>query len=309
MYRQIFAAHPATAITLLIPTTLFGIYDFMNSPADSISSLTGAQLWAQNVANGGSMYLEGGPPCISPTLPVTTPCSGSTTGDNSLIYPSQAQYVLANLAGMPTYLMAGSPASNGPGALVTRTSKDPLYLASVFYGNDSRTAWDSLGTSMLFTSLFGGGVQIGYSGGTGYANETAFTSTGGGPNCHVNGYMSASGGVPNGIHTSWGSNYILSTWAPYGHGCTSAPTIVLTAPTGTGVSLTAYPSTICGTDTITQPSGVWTDSFSSATCSKQYFVVPSWQANQINPGGGAPVYQWLLNSLVNPVPVGQPRAQ
>ncbi len=309
MYRTILASHPGTAVTLLIPTTLMIINDFLKSPADSISPLTGAQLWAQNVANGASMYLEGGPDCVSSTLPVTTPCVGSVTGDNSLIYPSQAQYVLANLGGMPVYLLGGSPASNGPGALVTRTSKDPLYLASVYYGNDGRTAWDSLGTSMLLTGLFGGGVQIGYSGGTGYANETAFTSTGGGPNCHVDGYMSATGGVPNGIHTPWGSNYALSEWLPYGHGCTSAPTIVLTSPTGTGVSLTAYPSTICGTDTITQPNGVWTDSFSSATCSKQYFVAPSWQVNPIGGGSGAPIYQWFLNSLVNPVPSGQPRAQ
>ncbi len=309
MYRQIFAAHPTTAITLQIPTALFGIYDFMTSAADSISPLTGAQLWNQNVTNGGSMYLEGGPDCESSTLPVTTPCSSSVSGDNSLEYPPQAQYVLSHLAGLPVYLLGGSPAPSGPGPLVTRTSKDPLYLASVTNGTDSRTAWDSLGTMMMFTGVFQGGVQIRYSGGTGYANATAFTSTGGGVNCHVDGYMMASGGVPNGIKTSWGSNYALGTWLSYGHGCTSAPTIVLTAPAGTGVTLTAYPSNVCGTDTITQTNGVWADSFNSATCSNQYVAIPSWQAAMPSSGGSSPVYQWLLNSLQNPVPMSQPKVQ
>jgi len=45
---------------------------------------------------------------------------------------------------------------------------------------------------------------VSYSGGTGYANLTPFTSTGGGANCVVNGIMTASGGVPNGIETFYG---------------------------------------------------------------------------------------------------------
>lgn len=314
LFRTIFAANPTTAIQLNNPTQVYGIYDFMNSAADSISPKTGAQLWLQNVTNGGSMYLEGGPTCggagpLLPTLPATTPCTTSVTGDNLLTQPTQSQYVLNNLQGMPLYLMGGSPAPNGPGVLVTRPSKDPLYLASAYLGTDGRTAWDSLGTMMMLSSLFQGGVQIGYSGGTGYANATAFTSTGGGPNCSVTGYMTASGGVPNGIKTSWGGYSTRSSWSTYGHGCTSAPTIVLTAPTGTGVTLTAYPSTVCGTDVITQPGGVWTDSFTSSTCSNQYSVIPTWEAAAASSGGGAPIYQWLLNSLENPFPSGQPRAQ
>ncbi len=314
MYRKIFAAHPTTPITLLIPTLLYGMYDFMTSAADSVSPLTGAQLWAQNVTNGGSMYLEGGPTCggagpTLPTLPATTPCVTSVTGDNTMYYPTQGQYVIAHLGGMPTYLMEGSPAPNGPGVLVTRTSNDPLYLASVTYGNDSRTAWDSLGTMMILTPVFQGGVQIGYSGGTGYANETAITSTGGGANCHVAGYMSASGGIPNGIHTTWGGYSSASVFSTYGYGCTSAPTLNLVSPTGTGVTLTAYPSTVCGTDTVTQPSGVWTDTFTSSTCSNQYSIIYSGITSSASSGGPSPVYQWMLNSLENPVPVGQVRAQ
>lgn len=311
MYRKIFAANPTTAITLLTPTTLYGTYDFMNSAADSISALTGAQLWLQNKNNGGSMYIQGGPFCgQTASLPVTSPCSGSVTGDNSLVYPTQGQYVLNNLQGLPLYMMANSPDSNGPGVLYTRTSKDPLYLASVTLGNDSRTGWDSLGTVALLTPLFSGSVQIAYSGGTGYANATQITSTGGGANCHVDGWLTASSGVPNGLRTSFGSNQGAVAWGNvYGHGCTSVPTLNLVSPTGTGVTLTAYLSAVCGTDTITYPGSVWTDSFSSATCSNQYTVTFPWQAAVTSSGGGSPIYRWLMNSLENPVPVGQPRVQ
>lgn len=62
--------------------------------------------------------------------------------------------------------------------------------------------------------------------GTGYANSTPFTSTGGGSSCVVAGTMTSSGGVPASI--SYSSN----------SGCSSIPTLVLTAPTGTGVTLT-----------------------------------------------------------------------
>lgn len=82
-----------------------------------------------------------------------------------------------------------------------------------------------------------GSFQIGFGyasltvvGGTGYANSTAFTSTGGGANCVVSGAMSATSGVPSNF--GFTENY----------GCTSNPTIVLTTPTGTGVTITAVPS-------------------------------------------------------------------
>ncbi len=311
VYRKIFAAYPTTAITLLTPTTLVGTYDFMNSAADGISPLTGAQLWLQNVTNGGSMYLEGGPFCgQTASLPVTSPCSGSVTGDNTLFYPTQGQYVLNNLQGMPLYLMAGSPDSNGPGALYTRTSNDPLYLASVTYGNDSRTGWDSLGTMAILTPLFSGSLQIAYSGGTGYANYTKLTVTGGGPKCAINAWLKSTSGVPSGITNNFTTTALPVQWYNvYGHGCTSAPTLGLVSPTGTGVTLTAYLSAVCGTDAVTQPSGVWTDSFSSTTCSNQYTMAFPWEANVISSGGGSPIYRWLMNSLENPVPIGQPRAQ
>ena len=143
---------------------------------------------------------------------------------------------------------------------------------------------------------------MGYSGGTGYADRTPFTSTGGGANCAVNGIMTASGGVPNGIETSWGAPQPLespdSVVVGMGSGCTSAPTLVLTGPTGTGVTLTAYPTTVCGTGTV---SGT-TYSFTSATCSNQYFVPFTQWANV-----GMPlIYNWFLNALSDPPTNGRP---
>ncbi len=59
-------------------------------------------------------------------------------------------------------------------------------------------------------------------GGHGYADTTAFTSTGGGPKCSLTGTMTAINGTPSTLQFSSNS------------GCTSQPTIVLTAPTGEG---------------------------------------------------------------------------
>jgi hypothetical protein len=72
------------------------------------------------------------------------------------------------------------------------------------------------------------------SAGTGFTATTAFTSTGGGTNCTVTGTATESGGALNAIN------------AQSSYGCTSAPTIVLTSPTGTGavITATAYPWTM-----------------------------------------------------------------
>jgi hypothetical protein len=82
---------------------------------------------------------------------------------------------------------------------------------------------------------------------------------------------------------------------------------VLTSPTGTGVTLTAYPTTVCGTGTVTVSGspgsymGIY--NFSSATCSNQY-VVPFTQWANV----GAPlIYNWFLNSLSDPPTNGRPR--
>ena len=269
--RTVMAKNPTTPVIIYngpAPANNW-LYDFMQSPADSISPLTGQQLWDQDVANGGAMWWQGAPTCTSSSYPSPTPCSGSwTTFD-----VTAAQYVFSHLDGMPTYQVGGTPQGYGGGHAYTRTAKDPMYLACAAAGGScSRAGWGQYALASLFTSYFTNGVTVGYSGGTGYANLTPFTSTGGGANCVVNGIMTASGGVPNGIETSWGAPQPLHSIdgmvIGMGSGCTSAPTLLLTSPTGAGVTLTAYPTTVCGTGTVSGS----TYSFTSATCSNQYVV-------------------------------------
>lgn len=71
-----------------------------------------------------------------------------------------------------------------------------------------------------------GAVGITASGGTGYADSTPLTVTGGGPKCHVTGNLISSSGVPQSVSLT--SSY----------GCTSTPSVSLTGATGTGVTLT-----------------------------------------------------------------------
>jgi hypothetical protein len=295
MYRSIFAEYPTTPIKIVMGGPLQGLYDFMSSPADDISPLTGLQLMAQNAANGGAIYMQGGW-CPPSPFPATTPCSGD------LGYPvasAPGQYVVAHNGATPIYWTAGIPQSAGPGILSTRTSKDPMYLLMQSLGSDVRQCYDCLSVEAAVTSYFDDGVQIGYRGGAGYANSTPFTLSGGGPNCQGSGFMTASGGVPNGIEFQWGTSAV-GTYTGLGWGCTSAPTVNLVGATGIGVTLTAYPNLVCGTDTVTQNGGTWRDSFTSATCSNHYVSMYSIYADQ-TPVSGVPM-SWFINSLVDPTP-------
>jgi hypothetical protein len=280
---------------------------FLQSPADSISSLTGQQLWDRDVANGGAMWWQGPPSCTATSYPnpPMVPCASSW--GNAALDAVATQYVWNHLDGMPTYQAESTPQGYGSGLPFTRTAKDPMYLACdvdvILLGNCGRAGWGQYSLASLFSSYFTGGVAVSYSGGTGYANLTPFTSTGGGANCVVNGIMTASGGVPNGIETFYGVPLPLISVdglnVGIGSGCTSAPTLVLTSPTGTGVTLTAYPTTVCGTGSVSGS----TFSFSSATCSNQYAVPFTQWANV-----GAPyIYNWFLDSLADPPTNGRPR--
>jgi Concanavalin A-like lectin/glucanases superfamily/Domain of unknown function (DUF2341) len=299
--RTVMANNPTTPVIIYngpAPANNW-LYDFMQSPADSISSLTGQQLWDRDVANGGAMWWQGVPSCTSSSYPSPTPCSGSWT----TLDATASQYVFAHLDGMPTYQVGGTPQGYGQGFAYTRTAKDPMALACAAAGGScSRAGWGQYALASLFTSYFTNGVTVGYSGGTGYASVTPFTSTGGGANCVVNGIMTASGGVPNGIETSWGAAQPLKSpdnvVVGMGSGCTSAPTLVLTNPAGTGVTLTAYPTTVCGTGSVSGS----TYSFTSASCGNQYFVPFTQWANV-----GMPlIYNWFLNSLSDPPTNGRP---
>lgn len=274
MYRTIFAKYPTTPVYVLVTQDANGYAAFVTSPADSISPLTGLQLQAQNAANGGYVNLFQG---------------------NLGLTPTALQTVLTNNGSLPIYIFGGSPAKGGPGVLASRTSNDPLYMTAAAMGGDSVSGWTNQQLAQVLSPYFYGGVTVNYSGGTGYANSTPFTSTGGGPYCHVTGIMTASGGVPNGIETSWGASFPpTSTYNGLGYGCMSAPTLVLTNPTGAGVTLTATSPLAL---TCYGPSG----------CTNQYVLWPNQYAQA--PGGvwTAPVFTWFQNSLMDPPPNGAPR--
>jgi hypothetical protein len=273
LYRTVFAEYPTTPIKVILgaPNWL-GFADFMRSPADSISPLTGLQMVAQNGANGGAAYGQG------------------YLWDTS----ANAAYIVANNQTMPITWIGGTPMNAGPGVLSTRTSKDPMYLFASYIGTDIRQCYDCLMIESAVSSLFTFGVQLTYSGGSGYANYTPFTLSGGGPNCQGAGFMTASGGVPNGIQFSWGQSAVGS-YSGIGSGCTSTPTVNLIGATGNGATITATPSP-CGQITIS--GGV--SSFGTTSCANQYVTPGTFNTNQ-SPVSGA-VMTWFINSLVDPIP-------
>jgi hypothetical protein len=304
MYRKIFAANPTTPVYVLLGGPFTGMSDFMKSAADGISSLTGQQLFNQNATNGAYMVAQG-LGCTPTSPPNTVPCSASIGGDNSMNNYLAGQQVINNNGIEPIYWTGGIPANSGPGMFSTRTSKDPIYLEAVTHASDARHCFDCMAVTELLTNYFVGGVELGVSGGTGYANATAFTSTGGGTGCSVTGFMLASAGVPSGtFQYSWGAN--VQTAAGIGAQCLTAPTIVLTAPTGVNALVTAYPTSVCGTFTITSTT---VGNVTSASCSHHYFQPMT--ISVYEPGGtvAGAAFKWFTNALLNPSPVGQPRVR
>jgi hypothetical protein len=277
MYRTLFAKYPTSPIYVLATQTGNGYAAFLTSAADSISPLTGLQLQSQNAANGGYVNMYQGNLSITPTA-------------NTTIYNNNGT--------MPVYIFGGVPSTGGPGILVSRTANDPLYLVAANQLTDYISGYTQLNLAQTMSPYFYGGVTVSYSGGTGYANSTPFTSTGGGTYCHVTGIMTASGGVPNGIQTYYAEPFPPTiTYNGLGYGCfnpSSPPTIVLTAPTGTGVTLTATP-------------GLVPTCYGTAGCSNQYVVYADlWSQTPASTGAGQ-VFSWFQNSLMDPPPNGAPR--
>ena len=289
MYRTIFAKYPSTPIYIANGGPLDGIAQFMASPADSISPLTGVQLWTQNGDNGGFLAVQG------------IGCCGTAA---YYTYPAD-QTVLAGNGTTSVYGWNATPQSGGPGILASRTSKDPSWLLFNSLGSDSRSCWDCLtAVHAMFpgTDFFGGGVTIAIGGsGTGYAASTPFTSTGGGANCHVSGFMLSTGGVPSSIVGT--ADQPNTSPEGLGYGCYTAgspPTINLVGATGTGATLTASTS---GLSVCQGVSASGTQVAIAATpCTNFYTEWP-----QYNTVSGTPLFQWFINSLVDLVPVGQPR--
>jgi hypothetical protein len=297
MYRQIMAANPTTPVNIMLGGSFRGVADLMGSAADNISSLTGAQLIAQDAANGGAIYAQG------------LGCCGTVSGDNSLQDWTAGQYVVSHNGAMPIYWYGGTPQNTGPGILASRTGKDPMYLMAAALGTDTRNGWDSMPVAALLSPLFSGGVTVSISGsGTGYAVSTAFTSTGGGANCTATGFLVSTGGVPSSILSSTGVTSAGISNTGLGSGCFTAaspPTIVLTNPTGVGAVLTAATTaSACGTYTIT---GQAAGSSSMATCSNHYFL-PNALSTAQTPVQG-PMMEWLINSLIDLAPGVTPRRQ
>ena len=273
MYRKIFAEYPTTPIKVVLGApNWMGFAEFMQSPADDISSLTGLQLVARNGANGGAAYGQG------------------YLWDMS----ANGEYIVANNQTMPIIWVGGAPMNAGPGVLSTRASNDPMYLFASYVGSDVRTCYDCLMIESAVSSLFDFGVQVTYSGGTNYANSTPFTLSEGGPYCQGSGFMTASGGVPNGIQFSWGQSE-ASVRSGIGSGCTSTPAVNLIGATGNGVSLRAT-SVPCGQ--ITVAGGI--SSFSTTSCANQFVSGGTFNTSQ-SPVSGQ-VMTWFINSLVDPIP-------
>jgi Concanavalin A-like lectin/glucanases superfamily len=227
MYRTLFAQYPATPIYVMMTQTANGYNNFQLSAADSISPLTGMQLQAQNYANGG--WVNGFEGNLA-----TTPSSYTSLFNN-----------MGASNNLPIFFEGGSPIEAGPGILAGRLVTDPMRASSVAQGSDQSQGWTNQNVAQLLSPYFQGGVQIAYSGGTGYASNTPFTSVGGGQFCNVTGYMISSGGVPSSTYSYLYSS-ISSTYNGAGYGCSPA---VFTA-TGSGTNLTVSAITCCNLSTI-----------------------------------------------------------
>jgi len=303
VYRLAMAGSPTKPVIIFSAGSTVGIQQFMQSAADSISPLTGQQLWNLDVTNGGAVYMQGGGGSF-PSLPNTAGFSGGIGSNWGLNYTA-SQYILTNQNSMPLYWYGGTPQSSGPDPEYTRIGTDPMWLAcsNSAWTSCVRSAWDSLPMANLISSYFAQGVTIGVTGGTGYANSTVFNLSGGGSTCSGSGIMTASSGVPNGFTTASGVNInVEGAYAALGagKGCTSAPTVTLVAPTGTGATFTTYLTSLCGTDVISGGS----DSFTTGTCSNQYIVFQ----NQYAGGSGiSPIFTQFMDSLIDAPPNGSPR--
>ena len=279
MYRSIFAKYPTRPIAVLLGGPVWGAYAaFTSSAADSVSSLTGLQLINQNGLNGGAVYAQG--------WLYDTSADGGT--------------VVANNQTMPIIWVGGTPMNGGPGALYTRTASDPLWMWFNSVHTDVRQCYDCLTLQAAVSSYFTFGVSMTATGGTGYAAMTPFTlsGTGANSNCHGSGYLTASSGVLNGVEFSWGGNAVGS-FSGVGSGCVTTPVVTLTGSTGTGGTISAVP-TPCGKYAVA--GGIPGSYSATGSCANQYMTAGSFNTNQ-SPISGA-MMTWLINSWVDPVPIG-----
>lgn len=152
---------------------------------------------------------------------------GCTTGHGWAIYSAWSGAVTTFCA-----LVSATDSSGFANAinLCTTAANDhpngyPYQIALTWNGTTSLTGMSlCVNASECVTPATTGRIGFAFftvTGGTGYANSTAYTLSGGGPSCVGSGTMTSSGGVPVSL-------------ADNSHGCTSAPTVNLVSPTGTG---------------------------------------------------------------------------
>jgi len=119
---------------------------FMQSPADSISPLSGMQMFERSVQMVN--FQGGAPPAGTISAPIQIFDNGEEDSDT-------AEYVVTHNGAVPLNWYMGTP--QGPsGSLFTRTHNDPLWLTESINGTDTRSCWDCLPVTGIFTNAFRG---------------------------------------------------------------------------------------------------------------------------------------------------------
>ena len=159
MYRTLLA-RSIVPVDIISTGTLSNLQELLQSPADSISPLTGLQLVTAKV---GTLWMTGG------AWP-----SGSEY--NLITNPSAASYVFANWPGK--IVMNGSgPMQNvpsGAGAVGNLPAADPVSVAAAAYagGTGGRPSWDP---ATAYIAIWGSLTSAGFTGTTGTATVNAST--------------------------------------------------------------------------------------------------------------------------------------
>ena len=148
MYRRIFAGLTAgDKVVMVYGGPYTDLAQFMQSPADSISPLSGLQMFENSVQ---LVNLQGGAPpggSVSAPNPIS---DGNGEQDTEA-----AEYVVTHNGAVPLNWYGGTPQSPSD-SLFTRTHNDPLWLTESINGTDMRSCWDCLPVTGVLTNAFRG---------------------------------------------------------------------------------------------------------------------------------------------------------
>jgi len=147
MYRQIFAGlADGEKVVMAYGGPYTDLAQFMQSPADSISPLTGMQMFENSVQ---MVNFQGGAP---PAGTISAPIQIFDNGEED---SETAEYVVTHNGAVPLNWYMGTPQSPS-GSLSTRTHNDPLWLTESINGTDMRSCWDCLPVTGVLTNAFRG---------------------------------------------------------------------------------------------------------------------------------------------------------